>query len=155
MSDELPDLPPISLDGFAIDWACTEYEWGPPVDYPPGAKLTGQWKQHAFHCEVLGRYYHDYLGTHLFVQVWDYRQQDDPNQRWQYMLFLHRPAYEPVSGERGEWAWALYHEYPAIEGDKWHMPTFAQVGEDVDRWRSTPDALRFLIQGDEHPEGKP
>jgi hypothetical protein len=134
----LPDLPPIDLDGFDPPWAASEYAWGPPV--PRG---NVYWKDHQYHVEVLGWFYHDYLGTHIYAQVWDYAQQDDPNQRWQYVLLLNRPT-RYVDGygaiESSTWDWVVRIEYD-------HFPSYAEVGADVDNWVTCPEILRFLIQG--------
>ena len=144
--NELPDLPRIDLDGFDPPWGAAEYEWGPPVEH------NGQpWQDHAYHVEILGWFYHDYLGTHVFAQVWDYGQQTDPHQRWQYVLLLHRPT-RHVDAEgcivHTDWAWAIANEYPAYPEWSDSVPTYAQVGADVDRWVTCPEILRFLIQGD-------
>ena len=141
----LPDLPRIDLDGFDPEWGASEYVWGPPV--PHG---NVYWKDHQYHVEILGWFYHDYLGTHIYAQVWDYAQQDDPNQRWQYMLLLHRPT-QHVDADGAihytEWAWGITREYEAFP--EWKgVPTYAQVGADVDQWVTCPEILRFLIQGD-------
>jgi hypothetical protein len=134
----LPDLPPTNLDGFDPPWGASEYEWGPPVLH------NGQpWHDHQYHVEILGWYYHDYLGTHVYAQVWDYAQQADPNQRWQYMLFLHRPTrYVDAYGaiESTDWSWAIRMEYD-------HVPSYAEVGVSVDQWVTSPEILRFIIQG--------
>lgn len=153
--NQLPDLPRINLDGFAPDWGVAEYVWGPPVPMPATDErivwTSEVWKDHAYHAEILGWYYHDYLGTHIYAQVWDYAQQTDPNQRWQYVLLLHRPT-RHVDGDGAivltEWAWAIANEYPAYPEWSDSVPSYAQVGADVDRWVTCPEILRFLLQGD-------
>ena len=145
----LPDLPRIDLDGFAPEWGASEYCWGPPVRSPHDDSVW--WKDHAYHVEILGWFYHDYLGTHIYAQVWDYQQQTDPNQRWQYMLFLHRPT-QHVDAEGlihyTSWEWAIVQEYEAFPEWSKSVPSYAQVGADVDRWVTCPEILRFIIQGD-------
>lgn len=136
------ELPPVSLDDFAPPWGASEYAWGAPVTHD-GA----YWQDHQYYVEILGWFYHDYLGTHLFVQVWDYAQQDDPDQRWQYMLLLHRPTRRTDGGglivDTG-WEWTIRCEY---EGREDHLgPSFVEVGRDVDLWLEAPDVLRFIIE---------
>jgi hypothetical protein len=135
------ELSAVSLDGFEPSWGDCEVHWGPAVDYN-GA----HWKDYQYHAEVLARFDHDYLGTHLFVQVWDYAQQDDPDQRWQYMLLLHRPERIVEDGAivHTDWAWCIRVEYeePWTEGG----PSYAKVGEDVDIWLRAPEYLRFIIE---------
>ena len=145
----LPDLPRIDLDGFDPPWGAAEYVWGPPVRSPHDDRVW--WKDHAYHVEILGWFYHDYLGTHIYAQVWDYGQQTDPNQRWQYMLLLHRPTRHvdhDGSIVSTEWAWAISKEYEAFPEWSDSVPSYAQVGADVDQWVKCPEILRFLIQGD-------
>lgn len=126
------DLPSIDLTGFEPPFALGEYEWGPAVTHDGAA-----WKDHAFHVETLALFDHDYLGTHMFVQVWDYRQQEDPEQRWQHMLLLHHP------GEAG-WGWTIRREYEAREDHR--APSYADVGADVDLWLGAPEYLRFILE---------
>ena len=144
----MKELPPIDLDGFAPNWGAGEYTWGAPVAYPSNSPLQGQWKDHQYHVEVLGWYYHDYLGTHIFAQVWDYAQQDDPDQRWQYVLLLHRPTryLNRQTGviESSEWAWSIRKEYEVEKFGR--PPSYAEVGADVDTWVTSPDYLRPLLQ---------
>lgn len=139
----MKDLPPINLTGFDPEFGAAEYEWGDPVLTADG----WYWKPCQYHVEILSWNYHDYLGTHLFVQVWDYAQQDDPEQRWQYMLLLHRPTrHTDAEGVivGGEWAWTIRVEY---EGREDHGgPSFAQVGSDIDVWLEAPEILRFIVE---------
>lgn len=137
------ELPAINLDGFNPSSSC-EHMWGAAV-----VRDGRVWKEHQYHAEILGRFDHDYLGTHLFVQVWDYAQQDDPDQRWQYVLLLDRP--QRFVGESGcieytEWAWCIRTEYEHDETNSYHAPTFAQVGADVDVWLQAPEVLRFILE---------
>ena len=151
MPDALPDLPVVNLDGFDPPWGAAEYVWGPPVPSPTDDRVA--WKDHQYHIEILGWYYHDYLGTHIYAQVWDYGQQTDPHQRWQYMLFLNRPTQHIDSDgaiHYTEWAWAIRKEYEAFPEWSDSVPSYAQVGADVDLWVNSPEILRFLIQGDDH-----
>lgn len=137
------ELPAINLDGFAPSYGTIEYEWGDPVLTPDG----WYWKPCQYHVEVLSWHDHDYLGCHAFVQVWDYAQQDDPDQRWQFMLLLQRPikhinAAGLIVG--GEWAWCIRNEY---EGREDHRgPSNAQIGADIDVWLEAPEIIRFLIE---------
>lgn len=139
----LPDLPVVELDEFEPDFGAMEYFWGPPV------QADGvHWKDHQYHAEILSWHYHDYLGTHVFMQVWDYAQQSDPNQRWQYYLVLHRPDerdWDIRPPRAGDWRWVIRKEYetPWTEGG----PTHAEVGADVDLWLRSPKELRFLLEG--------
>jgi hypothetical protein len=134
------ELPPIELEGFDPAFGCGEYTWGPHV-------YNGDvfWKDHQYHAEMLSWHYHDYLGTHAFLQVWDYAQQDDPDQRWQYVLLLHRPE-RHVNAEGdivgGDWAWTIRSEWEAETG----VPGFAEVGGLIDLWLKAPDVLRFIIE---------
>ena len=136
------ELPPIDLADFDPTFGVSEYEWGPAVPYN-GAP----WHDHQYHVEFLSWHYHDYLGTHAFVQVWDYAQQGDPDQRWQMMLLLHRPtrhinAYGDIVG--GEWHWTIRKEYetPWSQGG----PSHTEVGGDIDLWLEAPEHLRFVIE---------
>ena len=136
------ELPPINLASFEPSFGCCEYEWGAPV--PHG---NVHWKDHQYHVECLAWHYHDYLGTHLYVQVWDYAQQDDPDQRWQYMLLLHRPTrHVDADGDiiGGTWDWTIRTEYEAREDHR--GPSHAQVGADIDLWLEAPDFLRFIVE---------
>ena len=121
------ELPPISLDGFDPPFRLGEYEWGPPVDHD-----DEPWKQHRWHVETLALYDHDHLGTHMYAQVWDYGSQTAPGQRWQYVLFLHR------NGADG-WRWVIQREYAGL-------PSYRDVGDDVDTWVTAPPALRFVLE---------
>jgi hypothetical protein len=136
------ELPPISLDGFAPSWGDFEHTWGPPVlhDGEP-------WQANQYHCEILGRYDHDYLGAHLYVQVWDYAQQGEPDQRWQYLLLLHRPKRYVDDADLivgTGWDWVIRNEWPVAKFGR--PPTFAEVGADVDLWLQCPEVLRFIIE---------
>ena len=96
---------------------------------------------------MLSWHYHDYLGTHAYVQVWDYRQQQHPDQRWQYMLLLHRPTrvVDPAGVTVGsEWAWTIRCEYEAREDHR--GPSHAKVGADIDVWLEAPEVLRFIVE---------
>lgn len=138
----MTELAPIDLAGFAPPFGCSEYAWGPSVNHE-----DAHWKDHAYHVEVLGWFYHDYLGTHLFVQVWDYTQQDHPDQRWQFMLLLHRPSRLTNTDDqivKSEWAWTIRKEYP--HHDDMRPPSYAEVGADVDLWLEAPEILRFIIE---------
>jgi hypothetical protein len=137
------ELPPINLDGFEPSFGCAEYEWGAPVPLSSG----DPWQDHQYHVEFLSWHYHDYLGTHAYVQVWDYAQQDDPDQRWQMMLLLHRPSRHVDVDDcivGGTWAWTIRIEYeePWSEGG----PSHAQVGADIDLWLEAPEILRFIVE---------
>jgi len=137
----MPELPAIDVTDFAPPFGCGEYEWGPPADHDGCA-----WKEHQYHVEVLSWHYHDYMGTHAYVQVWDYAQQDDPGQRWQYMLLLHRPIREydadgAITG--GTWSWVIQCEYEVVDH---RPPSHATVGADVDRWVTAPDFLKFILE---------
>ena len=132
----------ISLDGFDPPFGCSEYVWG------PAATHDGQpWKEHQYHAEILSWHYHDYMGTHALLQVWDYAQQADPAQRWQYVLVLHYPKrYTDPDGViiDTDWRWAIRMEYESNWAErKW--PTNAEVGADIDQWLQAPEALRFLL----------
>lgn len=142
----MSELPAIDLEGFDPKLGCGEYEWGPPVTNPYEQWKGQPWQDHAFHMEVLSWHYHDYMGTHAFVQVWDYRQQTDDEQRWQYLLLLHRPTKEVVNGVvvSTEWAWTIAREYEV--GKDQRPPTNAEVGADVDRWLEAPDVLKFILE---------
>lgn len=140
----MKELPPIDLDGFDPPWRATEYHWGPPVPHTDGRP----WKDHQYHTEILAQYDHDYLGIHLFVQVWDYAQQDDPDQRWQYLLLRHAPRrYVNAEGaiEYTTWGWTIAMEYEVEKFGR--VPSYAEVGASVDLWVQSPDILRFLLQG--------
>jgi hypothetical protein len=138
----MKELPAINLDGFEPPFGCFEYTWGPPVDHD-----GTHWQDHQYHAEVLAWYYHDYLGTHAFIQVWDYAQQSDPDQRWQYLLVLHRPG-RHVNSEgvivHTEWAWTIRNEYEDLWIDG--GPGHAKVAADVDLWLKTPEYLRFVLE---------
>lgn len=147
----MKELPPIDLTEFDPPFGCSEYEWGPPVPLPdyPESPLPpgGLWQDHAFHVEILSWHYHDYMGTHAYVQVWDYRQQLDPDQRWQMMLLLHCP--KRTLDEDGciigtDWRWVIRKEYeqPWSQGG----PRHAEVGADIDTWIAAPDELRFILE---------
>ena len=131
------ELPPIDLTGFNPGWGDHEHSWG------QCALHEGKpWKENRYHCEILGRFNHDYMGSHLYVQVWDYAQQDDPDQRWQYMLLLDRPTRhvdEDGLIVGGEWNWTIRSEYE-------ELPSYAQVGADVDLWVTAPEILRFIVE---------
>ena|SRR6478752_1907071 len=139
----MKELPAIDLSGFHAPYGCSEYEWGCAAEYPPNPNgLKGVWKEHRYHVEILSWHYHDYMGTHAFVQVWDYAQQNDPDQRWQYMLLLNRPIrqYDADGSIIGsDWGWVIQCEY---EG----YPTHAQVGADIDLWEAAPESLRFILE---------
>lgn len=134
-----PTLAPISLDGFDPDHHCSEYEWGPAVTmpaYPSHPEWEGQpWKDHAYHAEILGWFNHDYLGTHVYIQVWDYSQQLHPDQCWQYFLFVESPTYtrEPEYNAivHTDWNWTIQRQY---ESGYPAGHSYAQVGADVDQW---------------------
>jgi hypothetical protein len=136
------ELPPIDLTGFNPGWGDFEHSWG------MSALHDGKpWKEHQYHAEILGRFDHDYLGIHLFIQVWDYAQQSDPDQRWQYILVLHRPnRYVNADGdiEYADWDWVIRTEYETDEARR--FPTYAEVGADVDIWLQAPDHLRFIVE---------
>jgi hypothetical protein len=136
------ELPTINLDGFEPSFGVSEYEWGAPV--PHG---NVYWQDHQYHVEFLSWHYHDYLGTHAFVQVWDYAQQGDPDQRWQMMLLLHRPTrHINADGDiiGGTWAWTIRIEYdePWSQGG----PSHTAVGADIDLWLEAPEILRFIVE---------
>lgn len=80
--------------------------------------------------------------------MWDYRQQLDPDQRWQYMLLLHRPIHwTNPEGEiaRTEWSWVIRKEYESDWSER-RWPTHAEVGADIDAWVTAPDELRFILE---------
>ena len=129
------DLAPISLDLFEPDFGRGEYEWG------CAAMHDGKpWKEHQYHVEFLSWHYHDYMGTHAFVQIWDYAAQDDPDQRWQFLLLRHEPTriYNDDGAITGStWAWTIARQYPGREDHR--GPTHAEVGADIDAWMKNPN----------------
>jgi hypothetical protein len=145
-----PDLPPIDLTGFEPPFGCGEYSWGRPVTFGeamddvsglvPPVDPSDQWQEHAYHAEILSWHYHDYMGSHVFVQVWDYSQQRSPHQTWRFYLLVHEPfyTYETFDGVRAivatNWAWRVQVAYE----DHWRdgTPAAAGVGADVDAWRT-------------------
>jgi hypothetical protein len=137
------DLPAINLTGFEPVYGTVEYEWGDPVFTADG----WYWKPCQYHAEILAWFEHDYLGYHAFAQVWDYAQQDDPEQRWQYVLLLYRPTRQTnaeglITGS--SWDWCLRVEY---EGREDHRgPSYALVGADVEVWLRAPEVLRFIVE---------
>jgi hypothetical protein len=136
------ELPPTSLKGFDPKYGVVEYEWGDPLP-----RNGEPWKDHQYHAEILSWHEHDYLGIHAFMQVWDYGQQDDPDQRWQYMLLLLRPARhidEEGFVKTTGWSWVIRTEYETTEEQR--FPTHAQVGADIDLWLTTPEYLRFILE---------
>lgn len=123
-------LPPIDLDGFDLPFKLGEYSWGPPVPLVRDNVTTFPWQDHQYHVETLALFDHDYLGVHAFVQVWDYAQQNHPDQRWQYMLLYHSPNRifdEDGCVIGGAWAWEVQSVYEV-------RPFNAQVGADIDVW---------------------
>ena len=138
----MEELPIINLAGFDPDFGICEYAWGDPVSH-----AGAPWQDHQYHTEVLSWHYHDYLGTHAYVQVWDYAQQSNPGQRWQYMLLLHRPSRQTTADgliAGSTWEWTIRREYEAREGQ--HAPSHVEVAIDIDAWLAAPDILRFLIE---------
>lgn len=97
------------------------------------------WKAHRYHGEVLASFDHDYLGTHLLMQVWDYGMQDHPDQGWQYVLMLHGcdRVYRQGAIVSTSWHWTIHREYD-------HCPSYAEVGGDIDVWLRAPEPMRFL-----------
>jgi hypothetical protein len=145
----LRELPVINLDGFDPKFGEAEYSWGPAVTAKGGlvADTEWHWQDHQYHVEFLSWHYHDYLGTHAYVQVWDYAQQDDPDQRWQYMLLLHRPTRHTNDDGaivNSTWAWTIRMEYEPLAEQR--APSHAQVGADIDVWLQAPDFLRFIVE---------
>jgi hypothetical protein len=134
---EQAELAAVSLDGFAPSFGVCEYTWGPYVMH------NGvYWKPERYHVEFLAWYYHDYMGTHAYVQVWDYSQQNHPDQRWQYMLLLHKPIRtldDDGCVVNTAWGWTIRSEY---EG----CTDYAQVGADIDLWIKAPSTLRFILE---------
>jgi len=122
---------PIDTTGFNPTIGHSEYQWGCAAEYPPNLNgLRGVWKEHRYHCEVLSWHYHDYMGIHAFVQVWDYANQGSPDQQWEYALLIHHPIYEfDADGSivGSDWVWAVQVEYDG-------PPKHAQVGADIDAW---------------------
>lgn len=79
----MKQLEPISLDGFAPPFTLGEYSWGAAALHNGAV-----WKEHRYAMETLALFDHDYLGVHLYAQVWDYGMQEHADQRWQFFLFL-------------------------------------------------------------------
>ena len=130
-------MEPIKLWGFNPTPSLGSYNWGPAA-----VRSNGEvWKEHRYSMETLATFDHDYLGWHLYAQVWDYGMQEHPDQRWQYFLFLHGAdrVYRDGFIVDTQWDWCIHREY--FEG----LPTYSAVGDDVDRWLRAPEPIRFLL----------
>lgn len=128
LSNGKRELPALTESGFLPDppdYRSSEWVYS----YPPGVTVNGfdKW----LHIEVIATFDHDYMGVHYFVQAWDYRCQDDPDQRWQYMMLFR-------CSENG-WRTRVVHEFE-------DHPNFAEVGRLVDEYRECPEALRFMLR---------
>lgn len=100
---------------------------------------VGEHRHGNVHFEVLAVFDHDHEGTHALVQAWDHSHPWDGTNRWRFFLWqsYHVTQDWPSSHEPG-WHVGLVHEWE-------RCPSYAEVGEMVDRYLHTSEYLRFLL----------